>query len=257
MLFEPQPQEFFLGEKAPARLTTLRDKLEALAAAGVARVLCVRFDAQFRSLSAREFVQRLLVDGLGCRHLVIGDDFRFGCDRSGDFALLQAAGQEFGFTVQNTPTVEVDGARVSSTRIRAALKEADFSLAEKLLGRPYRMSGRVVHGDKLGRTLGVPTANLLSRRQVSPLKGIYAVTVSNALPAPVHGVASVGRRPTVNGLDDRIETYLLDFDGDLYGHRIHVQFHEKLRDELKFESLDALKLAMAKDIADTRAYFGI
>lgn len=257
MLFEPQPQEFFLGEKAPARLTTLRDKLEALAAAGVARVLCVRFDAQFRSLSAREFVQRLLVDGLGCRHLVIGDDFRFGCDRSGDFALLQAAGAEFGFAVQNTPTIEIDGARVSSTRIRTALEKADFSLAEKLLGRPYRMSGRVVHGDKLGRTLGVPTANLLSRRQVSPLKGIYAVTVSNALPAPVHGVASVGRRPTVNGLDDRIETYLLDFDGDLYGHRIHVQFHEKLRDELKFESLDALKEAMAKDIADTRAYFGI
>ncbi|MCD6061466.1 MAG: ribF [Moraxellaceae bacterium] len=257
MIFEPQPQEFFQGDAAPARLMHWRDKIDALAAVGVARVLCVRFDARFRALTAREFVQKLLVDGLGCRHLVIGDDFRFGCDRSGDFALLQAAGQEFGFAVQNTPTIEVDGARVSSTRIRAAVKAGDFMLAEKLLGRPYAVSGHVVHGDKLGRTLGVPTANVLSQRQVSPLSGIYAVTVGNALPQPVFGVCSVGKRPTVNGQDERIETYLLDFEGDIYGHRIHVTFHEKLREELKFGSLEELKAAMAKDIADARRYFGI
>jgi riboflavin kinase/FMN adenylyltransferase len=257
MIFEPQPQEFFQGDAAPPRLMHWRDKVDALAAAGVQRVLCVRFDAKFRALTAREFVKQLLVDGLGCRYLVVGDDFRFGCDRSGDFTLLQAAGQEFGFEVQATPTIEVAGARVSSTRIRAALKAADFALAEILLGRPYSISGHVTHGDKLGRTLGVPTANLRSQRKVSPLSGIYAVTVTNALPHPVRGVCSVGRRPTVNGQDERIETYLLDFDADIYGHRIHVTFHQKLREELKFDSLDELKVAMAKDIADARQYFGI
>ncbi|HET8729482.1 MAG TPA: bifunctional riboflavin kinase/FAD synthetase [Moraxellaceae bacterium] len=257
MIFEPQPQEFFQGDAAPARLMHWRDKVEALAAAGVSRVLCVRFSAAFRALTARQFIDELLVRGLGCRHLVIGDDFRFGCDRSGDFALLQAAGAEQGFTVQGTPTIEIAGERVSSTRIRAALKAADFVTAEELLGRPYRVSGHVVHGDKLGRTLGVPTANVLAQRQVSPLSGIYAVTVHDALPQPVHGVCSVGKRPTVNGLDERFETYLLDFAGDLYGHRIHLEFHHKIRDELKFDSLDELKVAMQKDIADTRHYFGI
>lgn len=257
LIFEPQPQEFFQGEAAPARLMHWRDKVDALAAAGVARVLCVRFNDRFRALTARQFVQQLLVDGLGCRHLVIGDDFRFGCDRSGDFALLQAAGQEFGFAVQHTPTIEVEGSRVSSTRIRAAIRAGDFALAEKLLGRPYGVSGHVTHGDKIGRTLGVPTANVLSQRQVSPLSGIYAVTVDNALPQPVYGVCSVGKRPTVNGQDERIETYLLDFEGDIYGHRIYVIFREKLREELKFNSREELKIAMAKDIADARRYFGI
>lgn len=256
MIFEPQPQEFFQGDAAPPRIMHWRDKVDALAAAGVVRVLCVRFDAHFRTLTAREFVQ-LLVDGLGCRHLVIGDDFRFGCDRSGDFAFLQAAGREAGFTVQNTPTIVVDGERVSSTRIRAALKTGDFALAEKLLGRRYSVSGHVVHGDKLGRTLGVPTANVRAQRKVSPLSGIYAVSVEGAAAQAVPGVCSVGRRPTVNGQDERIETYLLDFADEIYGRRIHVTFHHKLREELKFDSLDELKAAMAKDIADARRYFGI
>lgn len=257
MIFEPQPQEFFLGAGAPARLMNWREKIDALAAAGVARVLCVRFDEKFRQLTARGFVQQLLVDGLGCRHLVIGDDFRFGCDRGGDFSLLQAAGEEFGFAVKNTTTVEVQGGRVSSTRIRTAIKAGDFALAEILLGRPYAVSGHVVHGDKLGRTLGVPTANISPRRLHSPLSGIYVVTVEGAADSPVFGVSSVGRRPTVNGRDERIETYLLNFSGDIYGRRIRVQFHHKLREELKFSSLDELKLAMAKDIADAREYFRI
>jgi riboflavin kinase/FMN adenylyltransferase len=234
-----------------------REKIDALAAAGVARVLCVHFDEKFRQLTARGFVQQLLVNGLGCRHLVIGDDFRFGCDRSGDFALLQAAGDEFGFAVKNTTTVVVQGGRASSTRIRSALKAGDFPLAETLLGRPYTVSGHVVHGDKLGRTLGVPTANISPRRLHSPLSGIYVVTVEGAADAPVFGVSSVGRRPTVNGQDERIETYLLDFSGDIYGRRIRVQFHHKLREELKFSSLDELKVAMAKDIAEAREYFQI
>lgn len=257
MIFEPQPQEFFLGPKAPARLMNWRDKIDALAAAGVARVLCVRFDEKFRALTARGFVQQLLVDGLGCQHLVIGDDFRFGCDRSGDFPLLQAAGEEFGFVVKNTTTVVVQGERASSTRIRAAIKASDFPLAETLLGRPYVISGHVVHGDKLGRTLGVPTANISPRRLHSPLSGIYVVTVHGAAVTPVYGVCNVGRRPTVNGKDERIETYLLNFSGEIYGCRIRVQFHHKLREELKFASLDALRSAMAKDIADAHEYFRV
>lgn len=257
MVFEPQPQEFFLGAEAPARLMNWRDKIDALASTGVQRVLCVRFDEKFRGLTARQFVQNLLVDGLGCRHLVIGDDFRFGCDRGGDFNMLQASGAEFGFEVRNTTTVVVQGGRVSSTRIRAAIKAGDFRLAETLLGRPYRVSGHVVHGDKLGRTLGVPTANIPPRRLHSPLSGIYTVTVDGAADKTVFGVASVGRRPTVNGKDERIETYLLDFSGDIYGRRISVQFHHKLREELKFSSLDELKTAMARDIAQARQYFGL
>ncbi|MDP2228165.1 MAG: bifunctional riboflavin kinase/FAD synthetase [Moraxellaceae bacterium] len=255
MIFEPQPQEFFQGDKAPARLMHWRDKIDALAAAGVQRVLCVRFDEHFRALTAREFVQKLLVDGLGCRHLVIGDDFRFGCDRSGDFAVLQAAGDEFGFAVKSTTTVLVAGERVSSTRIRAAIHAGDFAQAAQLLGRPYAVSGRVAHGDKIGRTLGVPTANIPSRRRVSPLSGIYAVTVEGVGPTPVPGAASVGKRPTVNGSDERIETHLLDFAGEIYGRRIRVVFAQKLRPELKFGSLEELKTAMAKDIADTRHFF--
>jgi riboflavin kinase/FMN adenylyltransferase len=257
MIFEPQPQEFFLGAEAPARLMNWRDKIDALAAAGVTRVLCLRFDDKLRALSARDFVQKILVDGLGCRHLVIGDDFRFGCDRSGDFSFLQGAGREFGFAVKNTTTVMAEGDRASSTRIRAALKSADFALAASLLGRPYVISGHVVHGDKLGRTLGVPTANISPRRLRSPLSGIYVVTVNGVADVPVFGVCSVGRRPTVDGRDERIETYLLDFTGDIYGRRIRVEFHHKLREELKFSSLDELMLAMAKDIADAREYFNV
>ncbi len=256
MIFEPQPQEFFQGQAAPARLMHWRDKIEALAAAGVERVLCVRFDARFRAYTAAAFVDALLVQALGCRHLVVGDDFRFGCDRSGDFAFLQGAGARAGFAVENTATVELAGGRVSSTRIRAAVRAGDFALAEQLLGRPYAVSGRVMHGDKIGRTLGVPTANLPSRRLVSALSGIYAVEVEGIAASPLPAVASVGRRPTVNGSDERIETYLLDFSGDLYGRRIRVVFRHKLREELKFASLDELKAAMENDIADARAYFG-
>lgn len=254
IVFEPQPQEFFRGAEAPPRLTHWRDKMEALAAAGVDWVLCVRFDEKFRSLSAQDFVQKFLIDGLACQHLIVGDDFRFGCDRSGDFAFLQHAGESAGFAVENTSTIEVDGERVSSTRIRGLLQAGDFLQAEKLLGRPYVVSGRVAHGDKIGRTLGVPTANIPSRRLVSALSGIYAVTVMLE-GQTVQGVASVGKRPTVNGRDERIETHLLDFNRDIYGKRITVQFHKKLREEAKFDSLEALKTAMSHDIADARAFF--
>lgn len=257
MIFEPQPQEFFAGDKAPPRLMHWRDKVDALRAHGVDGVFCARFNDAFRHLNARQFVELLLVQGLGCRHLVVGDDFRFGCDRSGDFAFLQEAGREFGFTVANTPTVIVAGARASSTRVREAVVGGDFALAEELLGGPYRISGHVAHGDKIGRTIGVPTANIALKRRVSPLHGIYAVKVHGLGEAPVYGAASVGTRPVVNGTDNRIEVHLLDFSGDIYGRRIHVEFCKKLREEQNFPSLDVLKEAIQLDIANTRQYFGI
>lgn len=257
MTFDPQPQEFFGGDKAPPRLMHWRDKIDALRAQGTAQVLCVRFDAAFRALTADAFVQQVLVQGLACRHLVIGDDFRFGCDRSGDFAHLQAAGERHGFTVSNTPSVLHEGERVSSTRIRDAVIRGDFAAAGALLGAPYCISGHVQHGDKIGRTLGIPTANIPLRRRVSPLAGIYAVRVHGIGERPLFGAANVGTRPAVNGTDNRIEVHILDFDGDIYGRRLRVEFCARLRDEIWFPSLEALKAAIQQDLRDTRAYFGI
>ncbi len=262
MCFEPQPQEFFAGDQAPGRLMTWRDKVEALAACGIDRVLLVRFDDRFRGYGARDFVESLLVRDLGARHVLVGDDFRFGCDRSGDHALLQRMGAEQGFSVGHMPTVIVGDGRASSTRLRAAVAAGDFALAEALAGRPFAVSGRVVHGDKLGRTLGLPTANLLMRRRVLPLRGVFAVEVSEvtagagatvALP----GVANVGSRPTVQGVQARCEAHLLRFQGDLYGRRLRVVFRHKLRDEQRFPSLDALKAAIEADVAAGHRYFAV
>lgn len=261
MCFEPQPQEFFAGDQAPGRLMTWRDKVEALAAEGIDRVLLVRFDERFRGYSAQAFVDELLVRDLGCRHVLVGDDFRFGCDRSGDHALLQRMGDRQDFSVGHMPTVVVGEGRVSSTRLRAAVAAGDFSLAETLAGRPFAVSGHVVHGDKLGRTLGLPTANLLMRRKVLPLRGVYAVEVmdldagKDAQPLP--GVANVGSRPTVQGVQARCEAHLLSFQGDLYGRRLRVVFRHKLRDEQRFPSLEALKAAIEADVAAGHRYFAV
>lgn len=264
MCFEPQPQEFFAdaaGRDAPARLMTWRDKVEALAEAGADRVLLVRFDARFRAYTANGFIDDLLVSALGARHVLVGDDFRFGCDRSGDHALLIARGQQQGFTVGQMPTVTVTDERVSSTRLRAAVAAADFALAEALTGRPFAVAGHVVHGDKLGRTLGLPTANLLMHRQVLPLRGVFAVEVFGAdAAAPERawpGVANVGSRPTVQGVQARCESFLLNFSGDLYGRRLRVVFRHKLRDEQRFPSLDALKTAIEADVAAGHDYFAV
>jgi len=264
MCFEPQPQEFFAeaaGRDAPARLMTWRDKVEALAEAGADRVLLVRFDERFRAYTAQGFIDELLVAALGARHVLVGDDFRFGCDRSGDHALLTARGLQQGFSVGQMPTVTVADERVSSTRLRAAVAQADFALAEALTGRPFTVSGHVVHGDKLGRTLGLPTANLLMRRKVLPLRGVFAVEVfggdaaepEQAWPA----VANVGSRPTVQGIQARCESFLLNFSGDLYGRRLRVVFRHKLRDEQRFPSLDALKSAIEADVAAGHDYFAV
>ncbi|WP_068861016.1 bifunctional riboflavin kinase/FAD synthetase [Perlucidibaca aquatica] len=264
MCFEPQPQEFFAesaGRDAPARLMTWRDKVEALAEAGADRVLLVRFNARFRAYTANGFIDELLVSALGARHVLVGDDFRFGCDRSGDHALLTARGQLQGFSVGQMPTVTVADERVSSTRLRAAVAAADFALAEALTGRPFAVAGHVVHGDKLGRTLGLPTANLLMHRQVLPLRGVFAVEVFGADAAAPEkaypGVANVGSRPTVQGVQARCESFLLNFNGDLYGRRLRVVFRHKLRDEQRFPSLDALKTAIEADVAAGHDYFAV
>ncbi|MTI12623.1 bifunctional riboflavin kinase/FAD synthetase [Sansalvadorimonas verongulae] len=257
IVFEPLPREFFARVSGadtppPARIQTFRDKLEALNRAGVDQVLCLSFNEALRSLTADEFIRQVLVDGLAIHHLVVGDDFRFGCDRKGNFESLQDAGEQYGFTVDHTRTVIRDGDRVSSTRIRQLLSDGDFAMAEKLLGSLFTISGRVNHGQKLGRRLGMPTANLRIGRCHCPVQGVYAVRV-HGLDKPYGAVANIGSRPTVNGQIERLEAHLLDFSGDLYGRRIRVEFIEKIRDEQKFSHLDELKAAIENDVSRARA----
>lgn len=261
MIFEPQPYEFFSREQAPARLTRLREKVLALFDAGVDRVLCVKFDRLFRSLTAAEFVDQVLIRQLGIAHLVVGDDFRFGCDRTGDFPFLQKRGAESGFSVCDTKTQLEANARISSTRIRQLLQEDRIAEAAALLGREYSVTGRVTHGQQLGRKLGFPTANLALGRCRAPVQGVYAVTaaVREAGESRVwmNGVANVGLRPTVSGgRKPLLEVHLLDRAIDLYGCCLEVRFQHKLRAESRFESLEALQQQIARDIASARQWFG-
>lgn len=254
MVFEPQPKELFDAAGAPARLSNIAEKTSLLAAEGIDALACMAFNKRFRGLSAQQFVKQVLVDGLNVKAVIVGDDFRFGCDRSGDFAYLQQAGAEFGFTVQATHTVEKQGERVSSTLIRSALDTGNLEQAGALLGRPYSISGRVAHGKKLGRTLGVPTANVILKRNKTPLVGVYAVTVTTRA-GEYRGVANIGMRPTVGSLKPILEPHLFDFAGDLYGQRIRVTFNKKIRDEKRFNGLDELKAAIHQDIQLAKAYF--
>jgi riboflavin kinase/FMN adenylyltransferase len=255
MIFEPQPLEFFAPHRSVARLTRLREKLQTLRRFSVDRVLVVRFNRAFADLAAQEFVDDVLVAKLGLRYLVVGDDFRFGHNRSGDYAMLQEAGRRHGFHVTHMHAFNVDGERVSSTRVRTALAAGDMALAEKLLGRSYRMSGRVAHGSKLGRQLGFPTANLFVHRKVTPVAGIYVVEMFGFDDDPLPGVASVGTRPTVDGTRCLLEVHLLDFNGDLYGRHVHVAFLKKLRDEERYDSLEKLRAQIAIDVQQARRYF--
>ncbi|HSJ48224.1 MAG TPA: bifunctional riboflavin kinase/FAD synthetase [Gammaproteobacteria bacterium] len=254
--FEPQPQEFFSPATAPPRLTRLREKLEALRRYAVERVLVLRFDARLAALSADEFIQRVLVDGLDVRYLVVGDDFRFGQGRAGDFRLLQETGAREGFQVVNMHTFAVGGERVSSTRVRTALAQGDLEAAEALLGRPYRISGRVAAGEQRGRTIGFPTANIHLHRHQSPLQGVYAVELFGLEQEPLPGVANLGRRPTVGGTRLQLEVHLFDFDREIYGRNVHVNFLRRIRDERTFESFDALRQQIDADAAQARAFFG-
>ena len=256
MIFEPQPLELFAADKAPARLTRLREKLGYLAECGVDYVLCLRFDRRFAALTAQAFISDLLVDRLGVQFLAVGDDFRFGAGRQGDFLLLQKAGVEFGFDITSTQTFCEGGIRISSTAVRQALAADDLNLAESLLGHPYTISGRVVHGDALGRTIGFPTANVPLRRQVSPVKGVYAVEVMGLGERPFFGVANIGTRPTVAGVRQQLEVHLLDVVMDLYGRHIDVILRKKIRNEQRFASLDELKAQIARDELTAREFFG-
>ncbi len=257
MCFEPTPREYFAPGQAPPRLTRFREKAELLACLEVDRFLCVPFDARTADTPPEVFVQQLLVDQLDLRHLVVGDDFRFGRNREGDFALLAEAGRRHGFDVVSTPSFTLDGERVSSTRVREALAAGDLAAAKRLLGRAYSMSGRVVEGKRLGRTLGYPTANLKLGRQVSPLHGIFAIRVLGVGDAPWPGVASLGTRPTVDGGEMLLEAHLFDFAGNLYGRHLTVEFVERLREERRFDSLAALTAQMHEDAAGARDILGL
>jgi riboflavin kinase/FMN adenylyltransferase len=257
MIFEPQPQEYFAPERAPGRLTRLREKLWALDVDAVDRVLCVRFDAGFAAMTAEAFVERVLVAGLGARYVVVGDDFRFGHRRAGDFAFLERAGRAHGFEVARQATFSLAGERVSSTRVREALEAGHLPQAAALLGYPFAMHGRVAHGDRRGRTLGYPTANVHVHRQTVPLLGVFAVRVHGAADLPLPGVANLGYRPTIAGGLARpiLEVHLLDFSGDVYGRHVRVEFLQRVREERRFPSLDALKAQIARDEAAARAFF--
>ena len=247
LTFEPHPREFFAPQSAPARLTRLRDKLELIAAVGIERVHVIRFTAGFAALSATRFIEDVLVRGLRTRWLLVGRDFRFGAQRKGDFSTLEGK----GFALESMPDVLFEGERVSSSAVRAALQAGEFERAERLLGRPYSISGKVVHGAHLGRDLGFPTANIpLPHRP--PLAGIYVVEVDRH----GRGVASLGYRPTVNPVPQPLlEVHLLERNPTLYGERLRVRFLRKLRDEAKFNDLDALRQAIARDAAQAREYF--
>ncbi len=253
--FEPQPLEFFCPESAPARLTRFREKVQVLHEIGIDRMVILEFNVRLAKMSAKQFVQDLLINGLGVTFLYVGDDFRFGQKRQGDFKLLQQMGAENGFEVANLHTVEVEADRVSSTRIRELLVQADFSAATECLGRPYQICGRVVHGDERGRTINFPTANINLHRQVSPLRGIYVVEVHGLPEGPINGVANVGTRPTVTGSSHcLLEVHLFDFDRSIYGQHIRVAFLHKLRDEVHFKSFEKLKQQIERDAQQAREF---
>ena len=256
MTFEPHPREFFSPDHAPARLTSLREKLELLAAHGMERTYVCRFDYRFAQHTAEEFVERTLAQGLGVQHLLVGDDFRFGARRAGDFALLKRLSSRFGYTVESIPSFTLEGERVSSTAVREALAAGRLDHAATLLGRPYSISGRVVRGDGLGRKLGYPTANVQMKHNRTPLAGIFAVEVAGAADRVLQGAASLGVRPTVKASAEPVlEVYLFDFDGDLYGRHVRVDFLHKFRDEQKFADLAALTKQIALDVEHARSFF--
>jgi riboflavin kinase/FMN adenylyltransferase len=256
MTFEPHPREFFAPERAPTRLTSLREKLELLADLAVERVHVQRFDDDFARISAEEFIRAVLVDALQVRWILVGDDFRFGARRQGDFELLRRAGRTSGFEVVRMDSVMVDGVRVSSTVVRELLAGGDLEGAARLLGRPYSISGRVVQGRRLGSQLGFPTANLPLKHNRPALWGIFVVEVIGLAEQPLPAVASLGVRPTVvEAGAPLLEVHLLDFAGDLYGAHLQVRFLKKLRDEEKYDDMDALKRQIARDVEAARGFF--
>lgn len=252
MIFEPQPRELFSPETAPARLTRLRDKYFLLKRLGVERLICVNFNKRFASLTAEQFIQDLLLKQLQVKHLIVGDDFKFGKGRTGDFKMLKSVSKNADFDVTDTASYKVSDCRISSTEIRKALVNNALSDVEKMLGRPYAIIGRVFHGDKRGRTIGFPTANVLLKRRVSPVVGVYTVKV-NTENSSYYGVANIGTRPTVSGLRTQLEVHIFDFNGLLYGQSIEVVLLQKLREEIKFSSVDELTEQITKDCEQAKS----
>jgi riboflavin kinase / FMN adenylyltransferase len=261
MTFEPHPREFFAriaGDpmRAPARIANLRDKLQSLEDAGIDRVIVEHFNAHFAAMSPADFVERILVHGLHVKWLMVGEDFCYGARRAGNVALLKEAGRQYGFTVESMPTVMNDGARVSSSAVRAALAASDFELAARLLGHPYAISGHVMHGRKLGRTIGFPTMNLRVAHKRPALSGVFVVQVHGLSGAPLPGVASLGVRPTVEDSGRvLLETHVFGYAQECYGKVVRVEFLKKLRDEKKYDDLATLTAVIADDARQARAYF--
>lgn len=255
VLFEPQPVEFFRPQAAEPRLMRLREKLAALDTLAVDQVLCLRFDAHLAGMPREDFVDRLLVQGMGVRHLVVGPDFCFGHRRQGNVDYLATVGDAAGFGVEVAPPLQLEGERVSSTAVRQHLAAGDLGGAARLLGRPYTLHGRVSHGDARGRTLGFPTLNLPLRRRAVSLRGVFAVRVTGLAPAPLPAVANLGWRPTVGGSYPLLEVHVLDFSAEVYGRRVEIEFVRRLRDEQRFDGLDALRRQIDDDVRAARAVF--
>jgi riboflavin kinase/FMN adenylyltransferase len=258
MIFEPQPLEYFEKNNAPSRLMSLREKVMQLCSLPVDHLLILPFNPKLANYEAEQFIVEILLNKLNIKHLVIGDDFHFGKTRRGNFAMLKDYGANHGFTVEDTGSFQIEGARVSSTLIRDALLAGDLSTAESLLGHGYSISGRVAHGDKRGRVLGFPTANIKMRRKNTPVNGVFAVTLSGIGDAELPGVANVGTRPTVDGGEKVIlETHLFNFKTEIYGRLVTVHFKQKIRDEFHFTSLDELITQIEKDVQATKIFFQI
>jgi riboflavin kinase/FMN adenylyltransferase len=249
MIFEPQPLEFFLGKNAPSRLTRLREKIIQFKTLPIDKVIPVSFNQAMADCKAEDFINHYLINKLNIKYLIIGDDFHFGKARRGNFAMLQKKGQQLGFDVESTNSYFIDGDRVSSTLIRDTLGIGDMAKAKLLLGRDYSVSGRVAHGNKRGRTIGFPTANVHMFRKNTPITGVFAVTMTGINHKEIQGVANVGTRPTVDGGEKVIlETHLFDFNEDIYGRYVDIKFKQKIRDETRFDSLDALQVQIKKDV---------
>lgn len=255
--FEPYPKEFFLHDQAPARLTRLREKLHRSTCIAVDRVLVIRFNRNFSQMTAKDFVTDIIHDALDIKYLIVGDDFNFGQNREGDITLLRHFGTELGFHVESVGAMHYEKQRISSSRIRAALASGDLLLAEALLGRCYSMCGRVAHGDKRGRMIGFPTANVYLHRKTSPIQGVFAVKIHGLESNALYGVANVGNRPTFDGSRTLLEIHIFNFNEKIYGRYIQVDFFHKLRDEKRYDSFELLKEQIFKDAQSAREFFGI
>ncbi|WMY96080.1 MAG: bifunctional riboflavin kinase/FAD synthetase [Arsenophonus sp.] len=255
MIFEPQPLEFFCGRNSPVRLTPLRDKIKYLFEYGVDYLLCIKFNHKFSALTPKTFILEFLVKKLGVKFLAIGDDFRFGKDRKGDFQDLLTAGKKYGFKVTNTKSFCIKGQRISSTAVRKALLSDNFALAEHLMAHPYRLSGRVIHGRQLGSKIGFPTANLQLKSLIIPVKGVYIAEVYGISKKPFKAVTNIGTRPTVNGIKQQIEVHLIDIHKNIYGFHIDLVLRKKIREEKRFNCINELRKQIGNDIIVAKNFF--